>query len=69
MVTLFVGRLHQQKGLELLQAEIDRLAPSNSNRRLLLWETDHKEMLYRSGQADMDRTAFNYLVGVLTLPC
>ncbi len=36
VVTLFVGRLHQQKGLELLQAEIDRLAPSNSNRRLLL---------------------------------
>jgi glycosyltransferase involved in cell wall biosynthesis len=35
-VTLFVGRLHQQKGIELLQSEIDRLAPSGSNRRLLL---------------------------------
>jgi len=36
VVTLFVGRLHQQKGIELLQTEIDRLAPSGSNRRLLL---------------------------------
>ena len=35
-VTLFVGRLHQQKGIEPLQSEIDRLAPNGSNRRLLL---------------------------------
>jgi glycosyltransferase involved in cell wall biosynthesis len=36
IVSLFVGRLHPQKGLELLQHQIDRLAPSGSNRRLLL---------------------------------
>lgn len=35
-VTLFVGRLHPQKGIDLLQRQIDRLAPSGSNRRLLL---------------------------------
>jgi len=36
VVTLFVGRLHQQKGIELLQSEIDQLAPNGSNQRLLL---------------------------------
>jgi len=36
VVTLFVGRLHQQKGIELLQSEIDKLAPSGSDQRLLL---------------------------------
>jgi starch synthase (maltosyl-transferring) len=35
-VTLFVGRLHQQKGIELLQQQVDRLAPAESDRRLLL---------------------------------
>ena len=35
-VTLFVGRLHPQKGIDLLQASLDTLAPSESNRRLLL---------------------------------
>lgn len=35
-VTLFVGRLHQQKGIELIQSEIERLAPQGSNRHLLL---------------------------------
>ena len=35
-VILFVGRLHPQKGLELLQSRIDEIAPENSNRRLLL---------------------------------
>ncbi len=36
LVTLFVGRMHKQKGIELLQREIERIAPKNSNRRLLL---------------------------------
>ena len=36
VVTLYVGRLHQQKGIELLQSEIDQLAPAGSNQRLLL---------------------------------
>ena len=36
MVTLFVGRLHRQKGIELLQSQIDEIAPLGSNRRLLL---------------------------------
>ncbi len=36
VVTLFVGRLHRQKGIELLQRQIDQLAPVNSQRRLLL---------------------------------
>lgn len=36
LVTLFVGRLHPQKGIELVQQQIDRIAPPNSNRRLLL---------------------------------
>lgn len=35
-VCLFVGRMHQQKGIELLQAEIDQLAPVGSDRKLLL---------------------------------
>ena len=35
-VSLFVGRLHQQKGIELLQSEVDKLAPLGSNRRLLI---------------------------------
>lgn len=35
-VTLFVGRLHPQKGIELLQRHLDQLAPHGSNRRLLL---------------------------------
>ena len=35
-VATFVGRLHPQKGLELLQRQIDRLAPPGSHRRLLL---------------------------------
>ncbi|TWU26919.1 N,N'-diacetylbacillosaminyl-diphospho-undecaprenol alpha-1,3-N-acetylgalactosaminyltransferase [Novipirellula galeiformis] len=36
MVTLFVGRMHPQKGLELIQEQIDLLAPPGSNRRVLL---------------------------------
>jgi glycosyltransferase involved in cell wall biosynthesis len=36
IVSLFVGRLHPQKGIELLQAHIDSIAPGGSNRRLLL---------------------------------
>ncbi len=36
LVTLFVGRLHPQKGLELVQQQMDRIAPPNSNRRLLI---------------------------------
>jgi len=36
IVTLYAGRLHPQKGIELLQAEIDQLAPVGSNQRLLL---------------------------------
>jgi starch synthase (maltosyl-transferring) len=35
-VTLFLGRLHSQKGIEQLQQQVDRLAPPNSDRRLLL---------------------------------
>lgn len=35
-VSLFVGRLHPQKGLERLQRHVDRLAPPDSNRKLLL---------------------------------
>jgi starch synthase (maltosyl-transferring) len=35
-VTLFVGRLHSQKGIELIQDQIDSIAPAGSNRRLLL---------------------------------
>jgi glycosyltransferase involved in cell wall biosynthesis len=31
-----VGRLHPQKGIELLQSQIDCIAPKGSNRRLLL---------------------------------
>ncbi len=36
IVTLFVGRLHPQKGMELLQRQIDSIAPAGTNRRLLL---------------------------------
>jgi glycosyltransferase involved in cell wall biosynthesis len=36
IVTLFVGRLHPQKGIDLIQRQIDRLAPIGSNRRVLL---------------------------------
>jgi len=34
-VTLFVGRLHPQKGIDLLQRQIDRIAPRESRRKLL----------------------------------
>lgn len=36
IVSLFVGRFHRQKGIELLQEQIDQIAPDGSNRRLLL---------------------------------
>ncbi|MCG8651646.1 MAG: glycosyltransferase [Pirellulales bacterium] len=36
VVALFVGRLHSQKGIDLLQRQVDRIAPAGSNRRLLL---------------------------------
>ena len=35
-VTLFVGRLHEQKGIELLQKKIETIAPAESNRFLVL---------------------------------
>ncbi|KAA1260098.1 putative teichuronic acid biosynthesis glycosyltransferase TuaC [Rubripirellula obstinata] len=35
-VILFVGRMHQQKGLDLIQKQIDRLVPKGSNRKLIL---------------------------------
>ncbi len=35
-VTLFVGRFDPQKGIDLLQEQIDSIAPRNSDRRLLL---------------------------------
>lgn len=35
-VSLFVGRLHPQKGIKLLQAKVNELAPQGSKRRLLL---------------------------------
>lgn len=35
-VSLFVGRLHVQKGVDLLAAEIERLAPPATNRKLLI---------------------------------
>ncbi len=35
-VSLFVGRMHPQKGIELLKAQVDHLAPPGSDRRLLL---------------------------------
>ena len=31
-----MGRLHPQKGIDLLQSKVDELAPQGSNRRLLL---------------------------------
>ncbi len=36
IVTLFVGRLDQQKGIDLIQRQIEFIAPAASNRRLLL---------------------------------
>ncbi|MDG2223673.1 MAG: glycosyltransferase [Rubripirellula sp.] len=36
VVTLYVGRLHPQKGIERIQRQIDRLAPAGSDRRLLI---------------------------------
>lgn len=36
VVTMFVGRLHPQKGIEMLQRQVDAVAPVGSNRRLLL---------------------------------
>ncbi|EMI18274.1 glycosyl transferase group 1 [Rhodopirellula maiorica SM1] len=36
VVTLFVGRMHPQKGLELIQEQIDTLAPVGSKHRVLL---------------------------------
>ena len=36
VVSLFVGRLHPQKGIGLLQQEIETLAPAGSNRRLVI---------------------------------
>lgn len=35
-VTIFVGRLHPQKGIDLLRRQIDRIAPPESRRKLLL---------------------------------
>jgi glycosyltransferase involved in cell wall biosynthesis len=35
-VILFVGRLHAQKGIELIQDQIDNIAPAGSTRRLLI---------------------------------
>ena len=36
VVSLFVGRLHPQKGLHFLQSKIDAIAPAGSDRKLLL---------------------------------
>ncbi|MEM1225442.1 MAG: glycosyltransferase [Planctomycetota bacterium] len=36
IVTLFVGRLHQQKGLDCLEEQADSIAPSGSDRWLVL---------------------------------
>ncbi|TWU47211.1 GDP-mannose-dependent alpha-(1-2)-phosphatidylinositol mannosyltransferase [Rubripirellula tenax] len=35
-VALFVGRLHPQKGIDLLQKAVDEIAPARSKRRLLI---------------------------------
>ncbi len=35
-VTLFVGRLHPQKGIELLREQVDAIAPACSDRKLLI---------------------------------
>ena len=35
-VMLFIGRLDPQKGIDLLEQQVDRLAPPNSKRKLLL---------------------------------
>ena len=36
VVSVFIGRMHPQKGIELIQKQIDALAPPDSNRRVLL---------------------------------
>ncbi len=36
VVAVFIGRLHPQKGIELLQQQVDAIAPASTNRRLLL---------------------------------
>lgn len=36
IVTLFVGRMHSQKGIDLLQSEIDAIAPAGTNQKLML---------------------------------
>ena len=36
VVSLFVGRFHPQKGIDLLQSQIDAIAPPDTDRRLLL---------------------------------
>lgn len=36
VVSLYVGRLHPQKGLERLQRQIETIAPTESNRKLLI---------------------------------
>ena len=56
-----------KKGLELLQAEIDRL-PLQFKSPLVSGGRRPQRDALQEWQADMDRTAFNYLVGVLTLP-
>lgn len=35
-VILFVGRMHSQKGIDLIQRQIDQLVPVQSNRKLIL---------------------------------
>ena len=35
-VMLFVGRMHPQKGLDLIQKQIDQMVPEGGNRRLIL---------------------------------
>lgn len=47
-VTLFVGRLAKQKGIELMQKEVDTIAPA---------QTDHKLLLVGDGELgdDLDR--------------
>ncbi len=36
IVTLFVGRLHPQKGIDLLREQIDKIAPAETSKRLLI---------------------------------